>query len=193
MNKAIETDSDLIQKFLQGDQSGIEQLFNRHQDRLYTYIFFLVKKQEVAEDVFQDAFVKAFNSIKAGKYKDDGRFFSWISRIAHNLVIDYFREKKKHKMISGDEQEETIFVDTKTFNVEDSIANKQVLNDVKALLEYLPEDQREVIVMRNYLDMSFKEIAKITEVSINTSLGRMRYAILNLRKLVEEHNISLKI
>lgn len=193
MNKAIETDSDLIQKFLKGDQSGIEQLFNKHQDRLYTYIFFLVKKQEVAEDVFQDAFVKAFNSIKAGKYKDDGRFFSWISRIAHNLVIDYFREKKKHKMISGDEQEETIFVDTKTFNVEDSIANKQVLNDVKALLEYLPEDQREVIVMRNYLDMSFKEIAKITEVSINTSLGRMRYAILNLRKLVEEHNISLKI
>ena len=193
MTKMMDTDSDLIQQFLQGDESGISRLFNKHQDRLYTYIFFLVKKQEVAEDVFQDAFIKAFNSIKAGKYKDDGRFFPWISRIAHNLVIDYFRIQKKNKMISGDEQDDKIFVDNSTFNVEDSLVNRQVLNDIKGLLEYLPNDQREVIVMRNYLDMSFKEIADITGVSINTSLGRMRYAIINLRKLVEKHNISLKI
>ena len=193
MNKMIDTDSDLIQQFLQGDESGISRLFSRHQDRLYTYIFFLVKKQEVAEDVFQDAFIKAFNSIKAGKYKDDGRFFPWISRIAHNLVIDYFRIQKKNKMITGDEQDDKIFVDKNTFNVEDSIVNTQVLNDIKGLLEHLPDDQREVVVMRNYLDMSFKEIADTTGVSINTSLGRMRYAIINLRKLVEKHNISLKI
>lgn len=192
MNKIVETDSDLIQMFLEGDESGISRLFNKHQDRLYTYIFFLVKKQEVAEDVFQDAFIKALNSIKAGKYKDDGRFFSWISRIAHNLVIDYFREQKKNKMISGDDQEKELFVDLGTFNAEDEVVNKQISNDIRMLLDFLPNDQREVVVMRNYLDMSFKEIAELTGVSINTSLGRMRYAILNLRKLVEKNNINLK-
>ena len=193
MNKTIETDSYLIQQFLQGEQSGIERLFNRHRDRLYTYIFFLVKKQEVAEDVFQDTFIKAFNSIKAGKYKDNGRFISWITRIAHNLVIDYFREQKKHKLISKDEKEDTIFIDTKSDNIEDTIINNQILNDIKTLIDYLPKDQREVIIMRNYMDMSFKEISESTGVSINTSLGRMRYAIINLRKLVAEHKINLKI
>jgi len=193
MNKTIETDSYLIQQFLQGEQSGIERLFNRHRDRLYTYIFFLVKKQEVAEDVFQDTFIKAFNSIKAGKYKDNGRFISWITRIAHNLVIDYFREQKKHKLISKDEKEDTVFIDTKSENIEDTIINNQILNDIKTLIDYLPKDQREVIIMRNYMDMSFKEISESTGVSINTSLGRMRYAIINLRKLVAEHKINLKI
>jgi RNA polymerase sigma-70 factor (ECF subfamily) len=193
MNKTIETDSDLIQLFLKGEQSGIERLFNRHRDRLFTYIFFLVKKQEIAEDIFQDTFLKAFHSIKAGKYKDDGRFISWISRIAHNLVIDYFREQKKHKMVSGNEYDEQVFIDTKVINIEDEIVSSQILKDIKKLLEYLPKDQREVIVMRNYLDMSFKEISKITGVSINTSLGRMRYAIINLRKLIEEHKVQIKI
>jgi len=193
MIKINETDSDLIQLFLSGDQSGIDRLFTKHQDRLYTYIFFLVKKQEVAEDIFQDAFVKAFNSIKAGKYKDDGKFFSWISRISHNLVIDYFRNKKKQNLISGDEHDEKVFVDLKAINVEDSIVNSQILKDIRALLEFLPNDQREVIIMRNYLNMSFKEIAESTGVSINTSLGRMRYAIINLRKLVEDRKISLKV
>jgi len=193
MINTIETDSDLIQLFLKGEQKGIERLFNKYQDRLYTYIFFLVRKQEVAEDIFQDTFLKAFNSIKAGKYKDDGRFMSWISRIAHNLVIDYFRDQKKYKVISKEEQEDTIFIDNNSSSVEDSIVSQQVLKDIKKLLEYLPKDQREVIVMRNYLDMSFKEISKITGVSINTSLGRMRYAIINLRKLIDEHKINLKI
>lgn len=193
MKKANETDSDLIQQFLQGDQSAIERLFNRHQDRLYTYIFFLVKKQVVAEDVFQDAFLKALNSIKAGKYKDDGKFFSWISRIAHNLVIDHFRSQKKQNFVSSDQQDENIFVDSKNYNVEDHIVNRQILSDVRKMLEFLPQDQREVVVMRNYLDMSFKEIAESTGVSINTSLGRMRYAIINLRKLMVEHKINLKI
>jgi RNA polymerase sigma-70 factor (ECF subfamily) len=186
-----ETDSVLIQQFIEGDHKGVEQLFSRHQDRLYTYIFFLVKKQEVAEDIFQDTFVKAFNSLQKGKYKDNGRFFSWISRIAHNLVIDHFRLQKKLKTVSDEDQDEKIYVDIKSMNVEDSIANKQILSDVRNLLEYLPDDQREVVVMRNYLDMSFKEIAEITNVSINTSLGRMRYAIINLKKLVKEHKIAL--
>lgn len=193
MKKANETDSDLIQQFLQGEESAIERLFNRHQDRLYTYIFFLVKKQVVAEDVFQDAFLKALNSIKAGKYKDDGKFFSWISRIAHNLVIDHFRSQKKQNFVSSDQQDENVFVDSKNYNVEDNIVNRQILSDVRRMLEFLPEDQREVVVMRNYLDMSFKEIAEATDVSINTSLGRMRYAIINLRKLMVEHKINLKI
>jgi len=191
MRKTTETDSALIQQFLEGDHRGVERLFSRHQDRLFTYIFFLVKKQEVAEDIFQDAFVKAFNSLKNGKYKDNGKFFSWISRIAHNLVIDYFRHQKKLKMVTDDDQDERIYVDLKSLNIEDSIVNKQVLTDIRNLLEHLPDDQREVIVMRNYLDMSFKEIAETTGVSINTSLGRMRYAIINLKKLVVEHNISL--
>ncbi len=193
MIKKIETDSDLIQVFLRGDESGIERLFNRHQDRLYTYIFFLVKKREVAEDVFQDTFIKALNSIQKGKYQDNGRFFSWISRIAHNLVIDYFRDQKKRKMISGDEQDENIFIDTNNYNIEDHIVNKQILNNIRQMLEFLPTDQREVVVMRNYLDMSFKEISRATGVSINTSLGRMRYAILNLRKLAKEHKITLEV
>ncbi len=190
MKKAIESDSALIEQFLNGDVSGVERLFSRHQDRLYTYIFFLVKKEEVAEDIYQDTFYKIFNSIKNGKYKDDGRFFSWASRIAHNLVIDYFRDQKKKKMVSSTDQEDFIFgADQK--DVESHLVSSQTLSDIRKLIEYLPDDQREVVVMRNYLDMSFKEIAEATGVSINTALGRMRYAIINLRKLVKEHQITL--
>jgi RNA polymerase sigma-70 factor (ECF subfamily) len=192
MKKTTESDSSLIEQFLNGDVSGVERLFSRHQDRLYTYIFFLVKKEEVAEDIYQDTFYKVFNSIKNGKYKDDGRFFSWASRIAHNLVIDYFRDQKKKKMVSSSDQEDYIF-DADQKNVESSIVSSQTLSDVRKLIEYLPDDQREVVVMRNYLDMSFKEIAETTGVSINTALGRMRYAIINLRKLVKEHQINLTV
>lgn len=193
MKKPIDTDTNLIQEFLEGNQSGVERLFARHQDRLYTYVFFLVKKQEIAEDIFQDTFVKAFNSIKAGKYRDDGKFFSWLSRIAHNLVIDHFRKQKKQRFVSNSEQDENLFVDGQNYNVEESIVSHQVLADIRRLINFLPDDQRQVVVMRNYLDMSFKEIAKATNVSINTSLGRMRYAIINLRKLSVEHKISLEI
>jgi len=193
MKKPFDTDSNLIQQFLEGNQSGVERLFSRHQDRLYTYIFFLVKKQEIAEDVFQDTFVKAFNSIKAGKYRDDGKFFSWLSRIAHNLVIDHFRKQKKQRFISDNEQDENIFVDGENYNIEDSIVNNQLLSDIRKLIDYLPDDQKQVVIMRNYLDMSFKEIAVSTQVSINTALGRMRYAIINLKKLSVEHRISLDI
>ena len=189
--KNEKTDSLLIQEFIEGNQNSIEILFSRHQDRLFTYIFFLVKKQEIAEDIFQDAFVKIFNSLKNGKYKDNGKFFSWISRIAHNLVIDHFRKQKKLKLVTDDEQDERIYIDSKSLNIEDSIVNKQILSDIRNLLEHLPDDQREVIVMRNYLDMSFKEIADATNVSINTALGRMRYAIINLKKLAAEHKITL--
>ncbi len=193
MKKPIDTDTNLIQQFLEGNQSGVERLFARHQDRLYTYVFFLVKKQEIAEDIYQDTFVKAFNSIKAGKYRDDGKFFSWLSRIAHNLVIDHFRKQKKQRFVSNSEQDENLFVDNQNYNVEENIVNHQVLADIRRLINFLPDDQRQVVVMRNYLDMSFKEIAKATNVSINTSLGRMRYAIINLRKLSVEHKISLEI
>jgi RNA polymerase sigma-70 factor (ECF subfamily) len=189
MKKIIESDSELIGRFLQGDKSGIELLFTKHQDRLYGYILFLVKREEAAEDIFQDTFYRIFQSISQGKYNDDGRFFSWASRIAHNLVIDYFRDKKKLSTLSIDDEDAPVVLSTSDVSIEDVKVNQQFLNEIKGLIDHLSLDQREVVIMRMYLDMSYKEIAEITQVSINTSLGRMRYAILNLRKLVKEHQI----
>ncbi|MBN2668835.1 MAG: sigma-70 family RNA polymerase sigma factor [Bacteroidales bacterium] len=192
MRQTTESDSQLIQSFLKGDVSGVEKLFKRYQNKIYTYIFFLVKKEDIAEDIFQDTFLKVYHSLKKGKYKDDGRFVSWATRIAHNLVIDYFREQTKTKMISGHAQEDIVYFENSEKNVESQIINQQIHDDIKKLIDYLPEDQREVVIMRNYMDMSFKEIADISGVSINTALGRMRYAIINLRKLIKEHNIIVQ-
>ncbi len=185
-------DSELIQSFLNGNVSDVEVLFKRHQDRLFTYIFFLVKNQTIAEDIFQDTFCKVYDSLRKGKYKDNGRFFSWMSRIAHNLVIDYFRDQKKIHTVSDAEQEEYIFNELSDHG-EQRIVDKQMSSDIRAMLNLLPDEQREVVVMRNYLDMSFKEIANVSGVSINTALGRMRYAIINLRKIAQEKNITLEV
>jgi len=189
-----ELDANLIQSYLDGDQGSLEVLFNKYRDKLYTYIFFLVRKQEIAEDVFQETFYKAIQSLKAGKYKDDGRFFPWLSRIAHNMVIDYFRAQKKMNNVShSEENENSYYQSSKIENIEDEMEQSQKQADVKKILAYLPDEQREVVVMRHYLDMSFKEISSVTGVSINTALGRMRYALMNMKKIIEENNIPVSL
>ena len=187
------TDDVLVTLYLEGNNSAFDILLNRHQDRLFNYIFFLVRSREVAEDIFQETFVKAITTLQQGRYQNDGKFAAWITRIAHNLVIDQFRIERNENAISNDEVEFDLLNDAKLSEgtVENRMVNEQVLKDVRALIDELPDCQREVVFMRYYQDLSFKEIADITGVSINTALGRMRYAVLNMRRIAEEKAISL--
>jgi RNA polymerase sigma factor (sigma-70 family) len=187
------SDQDLIQQFLSGDKEGIEKLINRHKNKVYTYIVLVVKNQQLAEDIFQDTFIKVIRSLLDGKYKDNGRFVSWVIRIAHNLIIDHFRKEKQINTLSNDDYEADIFNSKKLSdqNIEDVMIKEQITNDVRQLIDELPEEQKQVILLRHYGGMSFKEIADQTDVSINTALGRMRYALINLRKLILRKNISL--
>jgi len=189
------TDFELVQEFVDGSQSGIEILIKRHKTRVFTYIMLMVKNNQLAKDIFQDTFIKVIHSLKAGKYKDNGRFLSWVIRIAHNLVIDHFRKEKQMKMLSNDDTVVDLFNNRKLAekNIEDNIIHEQICQDIRTLIERLPDDQKEVILLRHYGDLSFKEIADQTGVSINTALGRMRYALINLRKLIEKHDISLML
>jgi len=189
------SDYELVKQFIEGNQSGIEQLINRYRTRVYTYIILIVKKQHLAEDIFQETFIKVIKSILDGKYKENGKFLSWVIRIAHNLIIDYYRKIKQLNTISRDDFEIDIFNSSKFSgtNIEDHLINKQVTKDIKNLIDELPPDQKEVIILRHYCDLSFKEIAEQTNVSINTALGRMRYALINLRKLVNEKKLSLAL
>jgi len=189
------TDYELVEEFVSGSQSGIEILIRRHKNRVFTYIMLMVKNEQLAEDIFQDTFIKVIHSLKAGKYKDNGRFLSWVIRIAHNLVIDHFRKEKQMNLISNDDTVIDLFNNKKLAdkNVEDTIIYDQICNDIRALVERLPDDQKEVILLRHYGDLSFKEIADQTGVSINTALGRMRYALINLRKLIQKHDINLMV
>ena len=186
-------DDQLVTLYLQGNNSAFDVLLKRHQNRLFNYIYFLVRSREVAEDLFQETFVKAIVTLQQGRYVNDNKFSAWITRIAHNLVIDQFRVERNENLISNDETEFDIFNDAKLSegNIENSMVNDQVLKDVRALVDELPDCQREVVFMRYYQDMSFKEIADITGVSINTALGRMRYAVMNMRRIAEEKSISL--
>lgn len=186
-------DDQLVTLYLQGNNSAFDVLLKRHQNRLFNYIYFLVRSREVAEDLFQETFVKAIVTLQQGRYVNDNKFSAWITRIAHNLVIDQFRVERNENLISNDEADFDIFNDAKLSegNVENSMVNDQVLKDVRALVDELPDCQREVVFMRYYQDMSFKEIADITGVSINTALGRMRYAVMNMRRIAEEKSISL--
>lgn len=186
-------DDQLVTLYLQGNNSAFDVLLKRHQSRLFNYIYFLVRSREVAEDLFQETFVKAIVTLQQGRYVNDNKFSAWITRIAHNLVIDQFRVERNENLISNDETEFDIFNDAKLSegNIENSMVNDQVLKDVRALVDELPDCQREVVFMRYYQDMSFKEIADITGVSINTALGRMRYAVMNMRRIAEEKSISL--
>lgn len=188
-------DQELISRFLNGNQQAIEVLINRHKDKVYTYIFLLVKDPVIAEDIFQDTFVKIVNSLVGGRYKDDGKFVSWTIRIAHNLTIDHFRKIKKSNQIQGDSFESFVLNSKKyaADNVEEEIIKEQIRNDIRSLVDELPAEQKEVILLRHYGSLSFKEIAEQTGVSINTSLGRMRYALINLRKMIGEKNLSLTI
>ena len=189
------TDDMLVALYLEGNNSAFDILLNRHQDRLFNYIFFLVRSREVAEDIFQETFVKAITTLQQGRYQNDGKFAAWITRIAHNLVIDQFRIERNENAISNDEVEFDLLNDAKLAEgtIENRMVNEQVLKDVRALIDEVPDCQREVVFMRYYQDLSFKEISDITGVSINTALGRMRYAVLNMRRIAEEKCISLTL
>ncbi|MDT8401526.1 MAG: sigma-70 family RNA polymerase sigma factor [Bacteroidales bacterium] len=189
------TDQELVRQFINGDRSAIENLINRHKNKVFTYISIYVREQSLAEDIFQETFLKVIRSLKAGKYTDNGKFLSWVMRIAHNLIIDHFRREKQMRLLSNDDYE-TDILNEKRFaedNIEDSLVKEQIENDVRILLERLPDDQREVVMLRHYAGLSFKEIAEQTEVSINTALGRMRYALINMRKMIEEKSLNLTI
>jgi RNA polymerase sigma factor (sigma-70 family) len=187
------SDQELVKRFIQGDQSSIESLINRHKNKVYTYIILIVKNQQLAEDIFQDTFIKVIRSLQDGKYRDNGKFVSWVIRIAHNLTIDHFRKEKQFSTFSNEDYEADIFNTRKLADgtIEDILVENQIVHEVKLLIEELPEDQKQVILLRHYGGLSFKEIAEQTGVSINTALGRMRYALINLRKLIEQKKLTL--
>jgi RNA polymerase sigma-70 factor (ECF subfamily) len=187
------SDNELVQSYLGGDFSSLEILINRYKDKVFTYILFTVKNHHLAEDIFQDTFIKVVKSLNRGKYTDNGKFASWVTRIAHNLIIDHYRREKNLNTYSNDSNDFDLFNSSKFSDdtIEDMIINEQILNDVRILVDELPDDQREVVMMRHYLGMSFKEISEQTGVSINTALGRMRYALINLRKIIESKGIVL--
>ena len=194
MNKLI-SDYELIQRFVNGEQSCFEQIIKRHKNKVFAYISLYIRDQALAEDIFQDTFMKVIQSVKSGRYQDNGKFISWVMRIAHNLIIDHFRRIKQMNTISNDEYDSDLFNSRKfaESTVEDDIIKKQIHNDVRKMISHLPDDQREVVILRHYAGLSFKEIAEITDVSINTALGRMRYALINMRKIMEEKKISLTL
>ena len=189
------SDEQLISLYVDGNNEAFDSLLERHKDRVFMYIYHAVKNEELADDIFQDTFVKAIMTIKQGRYVENGHFPAWITRIAHNLIIDYFRQTHAENLQSTDDEDANILnrKELSDCTIEDNIITTQIHDDVRRLVKALPESQREVLVMRYYKNMSFKEIADATGVSINTALGRMRYAILNMRRMAEEHNIVLTL
>ena len=187
------SDEQLISLYVDGKNEAFDELLERHKDRVYMYIYHAVRNDELADDIFQDTFVKAITNIKQGRYVENGHFPAWITRIAHNLIIDYYRQTRAENLQSTDDEDINILnrKELSDCTVEDTMVTSQIHNDVRRLIRALPDSQREVLVMRYYKNMSFKEIADTTGVSINTALGRMRYAILNMRRMAEEHNIIL--
>ncbi|MBL4624111.1 MAG: sigma-70 family RNA polymerase sigma factor [Flavobacteriales bacterium] len=188
------SDQELVSRYINGNESALEMLIIRHKDRVFGYINNLLKDKQLAEDIFQDVFIKVIHTIKAGKYNEEGKFLPWIMRISHNMVIDYFRKAKRMPTTSGGENFDIFDTIKRTDpNVEDEMMANQVQGDVKKLIEFLPEDQKEVLKLRYYSELSFKEIAEETNVSINTALGRMRYALINLRKLIDEKELRVTL
>ena len=187
------TDEELVVCYAQGNNAAFDTLLGRYKSSVYSYIYYIVQDKELAEDIFQETFVKVIVTIKQGGYTENGKFKAWIMRIAHNLVIDSFRQERSENTISNDEVEVDLFNnrDLCEETIEDSLVRRQVLLDVRKLVKHLPDNQREVLEMRYYQDLSFKEIADLTGVSINTALGRMRYAILNMRRMAEENHMEL--
>jgi RNA polymerase sigma factor, sigma-70 family len=194
--KALElTDNELVSRFLSGESQAVEDLIRRYKNKVFTYIYFNVRNQHLAEDLFQETFIKVIKSFQDGKYQDNGKLLSWIMRIAHNLIIDHYRRNKQLNTCSNEDYELDLFNSPKYSeeNVEQIMVTNQIYSDVRRLVDELPEDQREIILLRHYGGLSFKEIAEQTNVSINTALGRMRYAIINMRKLIKQHDINLSI
>lgn len=188
-------DDMLVARYSKGDNKAFDELLVRYQSKLFNYIYFIVRNQEVAEDLFQETFVKAITTIQQGRYTASGRFGAWLTRIAHNLIIDGFRQERAENTVSNEDSEVDLFNDADLCddNIEIQLVNEQTLCDVRRLVDALPDNQREVVYMRFYQDLSFKEIAEITGVSINTALGRMRYALLNMRRTAEEKHIALEM
>ncbi|MBS1580037.1 MAG: sigma-70 family RNA polymerase sigma factor [Bacteroidetes bacterium] len=192
MNSLMQAlDTELIRLFQSGNQSALEVLINRYKDKIYSSIFFLVKDKQLSEDLFQDVFIKIIDFINNNRYNEEGKFIHWALRIAHNLCVDYFRKTKRTKIINTS-QEEVFEAFTSTAESADGFITKGQTNaKIHKMIEQLPEEQREVIVLRHFADMSFKEIAETTNTSVNTALGRMRYALINLRKMMTENQLAL--
>ncbi len=193
MNTNVLSDQTLLSRYISGERGAISQLIDRHSSRVRDYIRMMVKDSDRAEDILQDTLIKAVRTIDEGRYVDSGKFLSWILRIAHNQVIDFFRQQKSSRTINEAEAGYDVIGSLRVAerSVEDRIISEQIEQDVRRLIEYLPEEQREVVMMRYYSGMSFQEIADQTGVSINTALGRMRYALINLRKMIKENDIIL--
>lgn len=189
------TDAELVKAYAQGNNDAFDQLLKKYSDKVFAYIIRTVKNEDVANDIFQDTFVKAFLTIKQGRYTENGKFPAWITRIAHNLIIDYYRQTKAENLQSSSISEVDVLnrKELSEATIEEDIISRQLMKDVRSLIKYLPDPQREVLTMRFYRNMSFKEIAEETRVSINTALGRMRYAVLNLRRIAAEKEIALSV
>ena len=188
------SDHELINAYIAGQQSSLEKLIHRHKSRVFAYILMVVKDKELAEDLFQDTFIKVINTIRSGQYKEEGKFIQWVMRISHNLIIDHYRKSKRLPIVENSEEND-VFDNLRIVDdsIEDRMIMDQIYEDVRKLIDYLPEEQREVLMLRHYSDMSFKDIAEQTDVSINTALGRMRYALINLRKLIDSKEITLTV
>jgi len=192
MKSIVLSDNELITRYVAGDEGALKQLISRHQKKVFSYILMSVKNRELAEDIFQDTFIKVINTLKSDNYKEEGKFLQWVMRIANNLKIDYYRKVQRMPVFESNSDFNIFDVLNGTDpSVEQKIITEQIYSDVKNLVQYLPEEQREVLEMRIYDDVSFKDIAEITGVSINTALGRMRYALINLRKLIKEKNVII--
>ena len=185
-------DALLVKNYIAGDENALAVLINRHQSKLFGFIYSKVSDRDIANDIFQDTFIKVIKTLKSNSYNEEGKFLPWVMRIAHNLIIDHFRRNKKMPLFRETE-EFSIFsiMSDQSLTIENQLITEQVEKDLKRIIEELPEDQREVVMMRMYQDLSFKEIAELTGVSINTALGRMRYALLNMRKVIDKHKIIL--
>lgn len=185
-------DALLVKKYVEGDENALTVLINRHQSKIFGFIYSKISDRDISNDIFQDTFIKVIRTLKSKSYNEEGKFLPWVMRIAHNLIIDHYRKNKKMPMFRETE-EFSIFsiMSDDSLTIENKIIREQVEIDLKKLIEELPADQKEVLVMRMYQDMSFKEISEITGVSINTALGRMRYALMNMRKVIEKHQIIL--
>ncbi|MBR6375374.1 MAG: sigma-70 family RNA polymerase sigma factor [Alloprevotella sp.] len=192
---SLRTDEELVALYASGENSAFDILLARYKDKLYSYILYLVHNSDVADDLFQDTFVRAIMTIRQGKYTESGKFYPWLTRIAHNLIIDQFRQEKNENAISNDEVDSDLFNNARFSDksIEQQIIDQQTLCDLSRLMEHLPETQKEMVHLRYYKNLSFKEIADMQGVSINTALGRMHYAIINMRRMAKENNISLTI
>lgn len=187
------TDQELIRAYMNGDENGLKVLIDRYKSKIYTSIYVRVKDEFLAEDIFQETFIKVINTIKTGRYNEEGKFLPWVIRIAHNMVIDHFRkEKRGPSVVNGEGYDIFEVLNFADEDTESKLVRQQVDVDLKKLIQLLPDDQKEVLIMRHFCDMSFKDIAEITDVSINTALGRMRYALSNLRKMIEDHNLTFQ-